>query len=165
MKSIRGSKLAPLTAKMEAFAQGVADGLNQSDAYRAAYNCANMKASTIHEAASRLAADYKVLARIKALQAQTAQALATRRGWDRERFIHEGETNLKMARHLGQFAAANKALELMFRASGLLTERPRAAPIKTTQIMNNKNHGRDSAGDAPALEASYRVLPDEDVAE
>ena len=161
-----GGKLAKLTAKMERFAQGVADGLNQSDAYRGAYDCANMKPSTVHEAASRLAADYKVSARVHALQAQTARALARRRAWDRERLIQESETNLRMARHHGQFGPANKALESIGRAAGLFTERPWDDVVRINTVTAVLNRGQeDHEDDTPALEASYRVLPSESEAE
>lgn len=166
MKSTSDSKLAPLTAKMESFSQGVADDLNQSDAYRAAYDCTNMKASTIHEAASRLAADYKVSARIVSLQTQTADVLASRRAWDKERLIDESETNLRMARYLGQIAPANKALEIIGRATGVLTGQHREEPVQIRQVTIVLNHGHEDREDeTPALEASYRMLPPADEAE
>lgn len=57
-----------LPYKQEMFAQGVVKGLTQSDAYRAAYRSQNMKADTIHQAASRLMADSKVTARLAELR-------------------------------------------------------------------------------------------------
>ena len=38
-----------LTAKQEVFAQAIADGMTQADAYRTAYDAGNMKAETIHK--------------------------------------------------------------------------------------------------------------------
>ena len=61
-----------LTTKQEKFAQAVASGMTQADAYRHAYNAENMADSTIHEEASRTANDRKVSARIKALQESAA---------------------------------------------------------------------------------------------
>jgi phage terminase small subunit len=49
-----------LTPKQEKFAQGIASGMNQADAYRAAFDAANCSDKTIHEKASRLANDGKV---------------------------------------------------------------------------------------------------------
>lgn len=69
-----------LTAKQEAFAQAVASGMNQSDAYRSAYDAGNMAAKTVTEKASALAADGKVSARVAELKA----ALATKALWTRE---------------------------------------------------------------------------------
>ena len=59
-----------LTAKQEAFVKGIIDGMSQADAYRQAYP--NQKASdkTIHENASRLMANPKVLARVEELRKQ-----------------------------------------------------------------------------------------------
>jgi phage terminase small subunit len=68
-----------LTAKQENFAQAIADGMNQSDAYRAAYSAGGMKPQTIQESASRLMADRKVIARVDQLKAKLeAKALWTR---------------------------------------------------------------------------------------
>ena len=55
---------AKLTAKQEAFAQGIADGLGQADAYRMAYDADGMKDSTIYSKASVLMSDGKVTARV-----------------------------------------------------------------------------------------------------
>jgi phage terminase small subunit len=57
-----------MTPKREAFATEVASGKSQADAYRAAFDAANMKAETIQQAASRLMADSKVAARVAELR-------------------------------------------------------------------------------------------------
>lgn len=62
-----------LTPQREVFAQGVASGKCPSDAYRAAFKSEKMKASTIHENASRLMSDSKVAARIAGFQAKSAE--------------------------------------------------------------------------------------------
>jgi NADH:ubiquinone oxidoreductase subunit E len=72
-----------LTAKQEGFAQSIASGLNQADAYRANYNAVNMKAETIQQAASRIAADSKVSARIASLK----KALESKGLWTREKSV------------------------------------------------------------------------------
>ena len=118
MNTFNGGKSANLTPKMENYAQGIADGLSKSASYRIAYDCTHMKASTVHEGASRLAADYKVSARIEALQSQTAEALAVRRIWDRERLVDEAESNLHLAREARQFGPANKSIEIIAPANG-----------------------------------------------
>ena len=58
-----------LTGKQEAFCQGLASGLNQSDAYRQAGYSANGLPATVHQHASHLAKDAKVVARVAELQA------------------------------------------------------------------------------------------------
>ena len=69
-----------LTAKQEAFAQGIADGLGQADAYRMAYDAGGMKDSTIYSKASVLMSDGKVAARVAELKAQVAE----KQLWTRE---------------------------------------------------------------------------------
>lgn len=62
-----------LTPKREKFAHGVASGLNQSDAYRAAFNAGGMKPATINVKASQLMADGKVRERVNELRAPIAE--------------------------------------------------------------------------------------------
>ena len=69
-----------LTHKQEKFAQCVADGMTQADAYRAAYSAGKMKADTVQQAASRLMADSKVAARVTGLR----DDLAAKALWTRE---------------------------------------------------------------------------------
>ena len=46
-----------LTSKQEAFAQAVADGMSQADAYRAAYNTEKFKPEALWVNASKLMAE------------------------------------------------------------------------------------------------------------
>ena len=69
-----------ITAKQEAFAQAIADGMTQADAYRTAYSAGKMADSSIHVNASKLMADAKVAQRVAELRA----ALAERKLWRRE---------------------------------------------------------------------------------
>ena len=57
-----------LTPKQEKFAQGVASGMTQADAYRAAYNASGMKDATIQRNASALMKDNKISTRVVELQ-------------------------------------------------------------------------------------------------
>lgn len=65
-----------LTSKQEAFAVAVARGEKQSDAYRDVYQPKNMTPKTIYEAASRLAKNSKVAARISQLSGPALEAAA-----------------------------------------------------------------------------------------
>ena len=160
MADSNSAKLAALTSKMEAYAQGIADGLNKSDAYRAAYDCANMLAKTVHESASRLAADPRVSARIKALQTQTADALATRREWDRDRLVGEAEVNLHQARNARQFAPANKAVEIIARLTGNLDGPVTDTNIRITKVTVVLPPGDD---DTVVDADGYEVMDDPEV--
>jgi phage terminase small subunit len=61
-----------LTPQQELFAQQVVAGKTQADAYRAAYKAQGMSEKTIHEESSRVSANCKVTARIRGLQAASA---------------------------------------------------------------------------------------------
>ena len=60
--------MTELTPKQEEFAQEIVKGSTQADAYRAAYDAANMKDETVWSNASRLIDNSKVAARIKELR-------------------------------------------------------------------------------------------------
>ena len=68
-----------LTAKQEAFAQAVAGGMTQADAYRSSYDSDGMLDKTIIEEASRVASDRKVSARVTELK----EAIAIAAIWTR----------------------------------------------------------------------------------
>lgn len=68
-----------LTSKQEAFCQSIADGKNQSDAYRAAYEASNMKPETVQSKASILMTNGMVRARVNELKL----ALSDKSQWTR----------------------------------------------------------------------------------
>jgi phage terminase small subunit len=69
-----------LTAKQELFAQCIADGMGQADAYRTAYDAEGMKDSTIHPKASRMLSEGKIRARVDELKAMVVE----KQLWTRE---------------------------------------------------------------------------------
>ena len=69
-----------LTAKQEAFAQAIADGLGQADAYRFAYDAKGMADSTIYPKASRMLNEGKIRARVDELKAMVVE----KQLWTRE---------------------------------------------------------------------------------
>ena len=72
-----------LTAKQEKFAQCIADGMTQADAYRSAYDAGKMKAETVQSKASILMANGMVRARVDSLKA----ALESKGLWTREKSV------------------------------------------------------------------------------
>lgn len=72
-----------LTAKQEAFAQAVAGGMKQADAYRAAYSAGGMKPETVQNSAYKLLLNGEVAARVERLKL----ALAAKGEWTRERSV------------------------------------------------------------------------------
>ena len=69
-----------LTFKQEAFAQAIADGMTQADAYRAAYDAEGMTDNTIYVKASELIRNDKVADRVRELK----EALSEKVLWTRE---------------------------------------------------------------------------------
>lgn len=69
-----------LTAKQEAFAQAIADGMGQADAYRMAYDAEGMADSTIYPKASRMLNEGKIRARVDELKAKVVE----KQLWTRE---------------------------------------------------------------------------------
>lgn len=69
-----------LTSKQESFSQGIASGLGQADAYRAAYSATEWKDTSIYPKASQLMKNSKVAARV----AELKQALERKSIWTRE---------------------------------------------------------------------------------
>lgn len=89
-----------LTAKQEAFCQGIADGLGQAEAYRAAYDAAGMKDNVIYARASELMKNGKITDRIKELRSQVEE----KQLWSREMSVkalvqayREGSGSVKVA--------------------------------------------------------------------
>jgi len=73
-----------LTAQQESFAQAVASGKSQSEAYRTAYpRSREWKQTAVNETASRTASNPTVFARIAALRREVAE----RSLWSREQSV------------------------------------------------------------------------------
>lgn len=90
----------PLTPKQEKFAQCIADGMTQADAYRASFACSKMKDNSIYCEASLLIDNPKVSQRIAELRAK----LEKKTLWTREMSVKaligaykEGKPNEKIA--------------------------------------------------------------------
>ena len=69
------AKMIKLTAKQEAFACAVASGMNQSDAYRSAFDVnETTKDSSVNVNASKLMADAKIAQRVKEIREPIARS-------------------------------------------------------------------------------------------
>ena len=110
-----------LTSKQEHFAQLVAYGLNQSDAYRQAYDVSpSSPSSTVNDQGYTLAHHAYIAPRIAELRAK----VAAKRSWNRERMVEQAEKHINVALEGGYkgVSAANGALELIGKVTGLLTD-------------------------------------------
>jgi phage terminase small subunit len=101
-----------MTPKQEKFAQCIADGMNQADAYRAAYDAEKMKPESIYSKASELMADGKVSSRVQELKKQ----LSSKALWTRADSVRALETAMRIAQDKDNAAglvAAVKELNAM----------------------------------------------------
>ena len=112
-----------LTAKQELFAQLVAKGSKQVDAYRQAYDTSpDASRDTAIEDASHLAASPKIAPRIEELKAAYQQAAMAELAWDQAQLVRQADRHRELALTGGWrgVSAANGALEIIGRATGLL---------------------------------------------
>jgi phage terminase small subunit len=99
-----------LTPKQEAFAQAVASGKSQADAYREAFNVKpNTKPETVWENASKLMADTKVSTRVAELREETAKLHL----WTREDSIRALKSVIAEPDKVSDITSAVKELNAM----------------------------------------------------
>ena len=134
---IKGKRTAKLpnglTVKQEAFAQGLASGLSNADAYRAAYDASNMKDNTIHAEASRLSASPTISARVREIL--DGKAIKNSMFLDRQREKHSD----RIWRRIWELVDAHDTppavkaslLSLGAKAAGMLTDQVKMETITT----------------------------------
>jgi hypothetical protein len=109
-----------LTAKQEAFAQAVASGMNQSDAYRAAYKVRpGTKAESVNQNACRIMADINVTSRV----AELREPVAKKAQITLESHLERLAELCKAAQEARQFSAAIAAEVARGKASGVHVEK------------------------------------------
>jgi len=108
-----------ITAQQEKFCQFVISGLNQSDAYRAAYSCGKMKDKTINNRAYELMKNGDVAGRISELRSPVVKKLQ----YTLEKAMEEAEDALKVSREKEQGGAMVAAVTLRAKLNGLLVDR------------------------------------------
>ena len=117
-----------LTPKQEKFAQSIAlDEMNQTDAYRSAYDTSKMSDKTVWEKASKLAADTKVRARITELREETVTPKVMSAQKRREKLTDIAENaedpNVQM-----------KAIDLLNKMTGEYVQKVEAAVTNAVSI-------------------------------
>lgn len=121
-----------LTPKQESFCQAIASGKTQSDAYRIAYDTANMKDATIHKRSGELMADGAITGRIDTIKKE----LSSKQLWTREMSVKaliqaykEGAPSVKVS--------AVKELNLMhgYNAPQELNINTKALPISVDDFF------------------------------
>ena len=110
-----------LTEKQEAFCMAVFEGAGFSDAYRAAYDTANMKPATINRQAHELMINPKITARMDELHRQREQE-------QRMSALSRSEKVIKKLEEIGLqddtgSTAQIRALELLGKTIGMFTDK------------------------------------------
>lgn len=134
-EAIRGKRSGKtesgLTEKQERFAQGLANGLSNADAYRQAYDASGMKDATVHSESCTLAARPKIAERVDQLvkEKQRKNSMFT----DKQREKHSDKIWRRMWEMIDapETPPAVKAnlLSLGAKAAGMLTEQVRVENI------------------------------------
>ena len=126
-----------LTPKQHIFCDGILSGLNQSEAYKAAYDVSpDCLPSTVHNAAYALTQNPEIAASIEASRQH-------RRGWTLARILEEADRNLKGAQESGQWAPANGALSFIGKATSLIQEKPTPEVVSITRVTLVLDSGVD----------------------
>lgn len=148
-------KPRPLTAKQEHFAQLVASGLTQSDAYRQAYDTSpDTSPNTAWTNGSDLAHNAEVMLRIAELKAAYQKEMVGAQAWNLDRIVDEAAINLDLSREYKQLGSANGALEIIGRATGLLSDKQQNQPLPAITRVVVVLQG---TGGQQVIEAGYTV--------
>ena len=114
------TKTAGLSPQRERFAQAVASGLNQSDAYRAAYKVREgTTLVSVNQSASRVMADVNVASRVAELRAPAAKKASI----TLESHLEDLQRLRNMAVKAEQFGAAITAEVARGKAAGIVVEK------------------------------------------
>ena len=109
-----------LTAKQETFAQEVASGKTQSDAYRAAFNVRpNTKPESVNQAASKLMANTNISSRVDELRAPIVEKV----GLTLEKHLQDLLTLRNVAAKNNSWSAAISAEIARGKAAGVHIEK------------------------------------------
>jgi len=134
-------KTKALTPKQEKFAQLVASGVNQSDAYREAYDASKMQANSIHVNSAKLVADTKIALRIAELRKPAVEQI----GLTVEKLIHELEEAQALAKETDQPNAMTNAIMAKAKLGDLIpASKSENLNVNVTQLEERLKEGRDN---------------------
>ena len=111
-----------LTGKQQHFCRAVVSGCTMSDAYREAYNAANMKPATVNREAHTLMADPKITTRVEWLQKAKDRAVVASSLSDRERVLTKLRAMLDTTEGGPAVTAQLRAAELLGKSVGLFKD-------------------------------------------
>mgnify|MGYP000079498988 CR=1 FL=1 len=117
-----------ITPKREKFISNILAGMNQTDAYKDAYDVSSdCLPATVYTAAYDLMNNPEIKGSIEA-------ARDSQRGWTLARVVEEGERNLVGSREANQWASANGALQFLGKITGVVSEKPVADSVSITRV-------------------------------
>lgn len=128
-----GKTPSGLTVKQEAFAQALANGLSNADAYRSAYDASGMKDASIHTEASKLATNPAISSRVQSLIEENKRRNSMFTDRQREKYSDRVWRNLWAMIDAPDTPPAVKAnlLSLGAKAAGMLTEQVKIENISS----------------------------------
>lgn len=155
----------PLTSKQLAFATGLINGLLQFDAYNASYDTSGMQEATIREAASRLAHHHEIATMVESARSKATAIVVKKHAWNLDRMVSQAEKHMDIAlqdhpRRGPSVSAANGALEIIGRVTGLLADKPVEQPATITRITVVLNRGAGPGSQERVIEANYELVAD-----
>jgi hypothetical protein len=117
-----------ITPKREKFISNILAGMNQTDAYKDAYDVSSdCLPATVYTAAYDLMNNPEIKGSIQA-------ARDSQRGWTLARVVEEGERNLSGAQADHSWPAANGALAFLGKITNTVTERPVTESVSITRV-------------------------------
>lgn len=109
-----------ITPKQAAFSAFVAEGDSLTEAYRKAYDASKMTTQVVHNAASRLGKNKKIMGHVEALRKRDATAVAAHAKLSKDWILQRLQDEAQNAKNPA--ATRVRALELLGKTSGLFDE-------------------------------------------
>jgi hypothetical protein len=134
-----------ITPKREKFISNILAGMNQTDAYKDAYDVSSdCLPATVYTAAYDLMNNPEIKGSIEA-------ARDSQRGWTLARVVQEGERNLAGSQADHQWASANGALAFLGKVTGTVTEKPTLETVSITRVTIVLDSGSTLSLDSNAV--------------
>ena len=112
-------KVNGLTSKQLKFCRNVADGMSNFEAYKNAYNCDNMKDSSIYTESSKLACKQEIREQIKTMQKPMIQTIQIQNINARQKQIKFIEERINLCKSNGDESSVIKYTEMLNKIYGL----------------------------------------------
>jgi hypothetical protein len=112
-------KVNGLTVKQLNFCKNVVSGMSNFEAYKNAYDCGNMKESTIYTESSKLACKQSIQEQIKAMQAPQIKSIQIQNINAKQKQIKFIEERINLCKSNGDESSVIKYTEMLNKIYGL----------------------------------------------